>query len=116
MKSRFWQWVIVGLGLVIAARQVISVWRLWKSGEQVRLAQAQVSQAEEKNQSLKTRLAEVDTPEFIEREAREKLGYSKEGEVILILPNQNANPNSQISNPIDNIPNWKQWWDLYIRI
>ena len=116
MKNRFWEWLIVVLGLVVAARQGSSVWRVWRSGEQVRLAQTQVRQEEEKNQSLKARLAEIDIPEFIEKEAREKLGYSKEGETILILPDQNANPKSQISIPTDDRPSWKQWWDLYIRI
>ena len=113
MKNWFWQWIIVGLGLVIAARQGMNVWRLWRSGEQVRLAQTQVSQAEDKNRSLKARLAEVDTPEFIEREAREKLGYSKEGETILILPSP---PPAAAEDLSDSRPNWQKWWDLYIRI
>lgn len=113
MKNRFWQWIIVGLGLIIAARQGMSVWRLWKSGEQVHLAQSQVSQEEDKNQSLKTRLAEVDTLEFIEREAREKLGYSKAGETVLILP---AAPPATAEDLSDSRPNWQKWWDLYIRI
>ena len=103
------------LGLVVAARKGSSVWRLWRSGEQVRLAQTQVRQEEEKNQSLKARLAEIDIPEFIEKEAREKLGYSKEGETILILPDQDSTQYSVLSTQ-DTGPNWKKWWDLYIRI
>ena len=114
MKNRYWQWAIIVLGLVIAIKQGTSVWKLWKSGEQVHLAQAQVRQEEDKNQSLKTRLAEVDTPQFIEREAREKLGYSKAGETILILPQQNEVDSSQLT--VDSRPNWQKWWDLYIRI
>lgn len=114
MKTKRWQWLIVVVGLAIAARQALGVWRLYKSGEQVRLAQEQLRQEEEKNKELKRRLAEVDNPQFIEKEVREKLGYSKEGETILILPQQNEVDSSQLI--VDSRPNWQQWWDLYIRI
>lgn len=114
MKNRFWPWVIIVLGVVVAVRQGSSVWRLWKSGEQIKQAQAQVRQEEDKNQSLKARLAEIDTPEFIEKEAREKLGYSKAGETILILPKLEEPSSAKASE--GQAPNWRRWWDLYIRI
>ncbi len=52
MKTKRWQWLIVVVGLAIAARQALGVWRLYKSGEQVRLAQEQLRQEEEKNKEL----------------------------------------------------------------
>lgn len=113
MKSKIWQWLIVAIGLFIAGRQGVNIYRLWKSGEQVRIAQNQVKKAEAENQQLRGRLAEIDNPEFIEREAREKLGYAREGETILILPPRDQ-PKSPFSEPEK--PSWKQWWDLYIRM
>lgn len=110
--SKKWSILVVIAGLLFAVKQGASVWRLWKSGEQVHLAQMQLQQEEERNQALKKRLAEVDNPEFIEREAREKLGYAKEGETILILPQQNEVDSSQLT--VDSRPNWRKWWDLYI--
>lgn len=109
-----WAWLIVIAGLAIAFKQGVSVWRLWKSGEQVHLAQIQLQQEEAKNQALKKKLAEIDSPKFIEKEAREKLGYGKEGETILILPDQKEVDSSQLT--VDSKPNWQKWWDLYIRI
>ena len=114
IKGKKWQWLIVAMGLFMAGRQAMNIWQLYKSGEQVRLAESQVQQAEAENQSLKQKLAQIDNPEFIEKEAREKLGMAKEGETILILPTQNKVDSGQLT--VDSDPSWKQWWDLYIRI
>ena len=69
--------------------------------------------AEEENRKLKERLAEITSPEFVEREAREKLGYGKEGETLLVLPNQNSTQYSEKSAQEEG-PNWRKWWKLYI--
>ncbi len=113
--SKKWSWLIVIGGVLIAAKQGVSVWHLWKSGEQVHLAQSQLQQEQAKNQELKKRLAEVDNPQFIEKEARDKLGYAKEGETILVLP-QSSQLEPSFAGATDGRPNWRKWWDLYIRI
>ena len=55
----------------------------------------------------KKRLVQVQSPEFIEKEAREKLGLGEP------LPSP-SNPKPQIPNPNVDIPNWQKWWKLYI--
>lgn len=104
----------MALGLYIAFRQGSNIWHLYRSGEQVRLAEIAVQEAEEENQRLKERLIEIDNPEFIEKEAREKLGYAREGETILVLP-QPDNQSPFVAT-VDQRPSWMKWWDLYIRI
>lgn len=106
--------MVVGVGLVVAIRQGVSVVRLWKTGRVVKEAKTQVEKESRENERLKEKLAEVSSPEFVEREAREKLGYGKAGETLIIFPRQNdANPKPQISNP-NNEPNWRKWWKLYV--
>lgn len=112
MKKR-WQWLIVVIGLVIAARQSLAVWRLWKVGEQVQTAIGDLQQEEQKNRDLEKKLAEVDSPDFIEKEARDKLGYSREGETVVIVTSPDQQITTQKSPPK---PSWQQWWNLYIRI
>ena len=102
--------VVIGLGLAI--KTGLNVIRLVKNGERVKQAQIEVDQAKAENQQLKDRLAEVQSPEFIEKEAREKLGLGKPGEEVIILPQQDAGPKPQTTNP--NKPNWRVWWDVYI--
>lgn len=113
-NKNWWKWAVVGVGVVVGIRQTLGIYRLWKAGERVKEAQAEVDLLGKENQKLGERLKEVNTPEFVEREARDKLGYGKEGETLIILPRQNdANPKPQISNPNDEA-NWKKWWKLYV--
>lgn len=111
-KNKLLYWILVGVMGVFMVRLSGSVWRLWKAGERIKQAEADVRKQEAENQDLKKRLAEVQSPEFVEKEAREKLGLGKEGETIVVMPD-NANPKSQISNP-NNEANWRRWWKVYV--
>lgn len=118
---RWVEWLAVGLGLLLAIRTGASVLRLWKAGDRVKTAQAELELTQVENLKLKGQVAYSQSDEFVEREARDKLGLGREGEVILILPEQSESSlKSQVSNPKSEIedirPNWKKWWDLYLRI
>jgi cell division protein FtsB len=106
--------IILGLGLLLAGKLSYNIYRIWKAGDRLQQAQAQLDKLTEDQAQLKKRLAEVNTPEFVEKEAREKLGFGKPGEIILVLPQNEAtaNPKSSLSPT----PNWKKWWDLYVGI
>lgn len=91
-----------------------NVVRLYLAGNRVKEAQRQLDVAKAKNEQLTKWLAEVNSPEFVEREAREKLGYGKEGEVMVILPV--AKEQSSFAKASADKPNWRKWWDLYVRI
>ena len=110
IKLVYWGAVIV-LG-VFTVRLGRNVWKLWKAGERIKQAELEVRSQELENQELQKRLAEVQSPEFIEKEAREKLGLGKEGETIVVMPD-NADLKSQISN-LNGEPNWRKWWKVYV--
>jgi len=64
----------------------------------------------------KEQLEYVKSAEFLEKEAREKLGLAREGEVVVILPENveeliSANQ-PQISENQEE-PNWKKWLKLF---
>lgn len=105
-------WLIIILGSIVAVRLAGNVWSLNKSGRLVKQAEKELAEAKKENDNLKKRWEEVQSEEFIEKEAREKLGLGKEGETIIILPNNDANHKSQ--TPSSTEPNWHKWWELYI--
>lgn len=116
MKVKTKGWIILVLGLIMAGQTGRNVVRLYQAGNRVKEAQKQLEGAKAKNEQLTKRLAEVNSPEFVEREAREKLGYGKEGEVMVILPDQDQKGRSSFAKATEDLPNWKRWWDLYVRI
>lgn len=105
-------WVVIGLVLVVRTGQ--NVWRLFRAGDRVNEASRELAQVQAEHDRLEARLNEVRSPEFVEREAREKLGLGREGEVMLILPDQNAGASGQMAGVRGEEPNWKKWWDLYV--
>ncbi len=109
-KNKLLYWILVGVMGVFMVRLVGSVWRLWKAGERIKQAELEVRNQESENQELKKRLAEVQSPEFIEKEAREKLGLGKPDEEIVVLPEVPVVP----AVPAVDEQNWRLWWRLYI--
>ncbi|OGD10107.1 hypothetical protein A2395_04095 [Candidatus Amesbacteria bacterium RIFOXYB1_FULL_47_9] len=75
--------------------------------------------AKAENEELKTRLDYVRSPEFVEKEVKERFGWGRPGEEILIIEQQEMS-NVQYSIPSGSYekqePNWKKWWDLYIKL
>lgn len=99
------------LAVIVAVRLGANVWRLWRAGERVEEAREELTQAQRENEELKKRLAEVQTPEFVEKEAKERLGLAREGEVIVIIPEGETATAGEAKPEME--PNWKQWWNLY---
>lgn len=108
-KSKWGGWVLVGVLLVMMVRLGGNVWRLWKAGDRLKQAEAEVDKETKENKQLKARLAQVQSPEFIEKEAREKLGLGQ-GEQIIAMPEVSAMP----AVPVIGEPNWRKWWKLYV--
>lgn len=64
-------------------------------------------------ESLNWEIAHKESPEFLEREARDKLGLIKEGERVVILPENPAVLGGIVEDQpakVDGSPNWKKWW------
>lgn len=62
-------------------------------------------------QFLKEKLFYVKTDEFVEEEAKEKLGMLKSGEILVIAPTAGSVDKDEIF--IDTRPIWQKWWDLF---
>ena len=88
-----------------------SIWDAWWRGGVLGERHTVLVEAKRENEELKARLDEAQMPAFIEREARNKLGMTKEGETIVIMPNDKLQmPNDEKRGEV---PNWKQWVTLF---
>ena len=112
MSKKLRGWLGLGVGLVLVWRIGANVARLYKAGERVEEASRELVEAQEKNRGLKEKLAEVQTPRFMEREVREKLGYGKPGEIELVLPDEVMPSSAKASEGRQ--PNWVRWRRLYL--
>lgn len=87
-----------------------------KSSERLSQAADTVYQLEAKNKELKKKLTQIQSPQFIEEQARNKLGLSKAGETIVIIPEEKlrqvlgATQSAQVR-----LPNWLGWFKVFFK-
>lgn len=99
------------------SRSVIDLWqrRTIVGEEQKRFAVAQ-----KRHEELTKKLEMVQTPAFVEQEARDRLGLAKEGDTILFIdnsPDKNDTTSVVSDSPLEGdrhqLPNWKRWWQVF---
>lgn len=114
MVKRIALGLIILVSLVVAYNLVIQIMAAVKSGERLSQAADTVYKLEAKNKELRKKLAEIQSSEFIEEQARDKLGLSKKGETVVIIPEEKlklvlgASQAAQVR-----LPNWLGWLKVF---
>lgn len=81
-------------------------------------AEQNLKTLQKENHELSQELREVQKGQFLEKQARDKLGLAKEGEVVLVLPDReiikSANRDYQkVIEAVEVLPNWQKWLELF---
>lgn len=110
---------IVFLAIVIALILVInnlihSIYDLSKKQDLVVDVQKELEDEKMLNQKLKAQVSIVQSKDFIEQEARNKLFMAKPGEQPVIIP-QNLLEGEKKEKAQDIIPNWQKWFNLFFK-
>ncbi len=107
---------ILQIGAIIILLLIInglarSIYDLWNKQDLLTLAKKTLEEEKLKNKKLKGELSYVESPEFIEREARNKLFLVKPGEKEILI-SQKSSQEAKLKKEV-NIPNWKKWLNLF---
>lgn len=98
--------------LILIIRNIVdSIVSLRQNSNIVTTLRQEEREQVQKKQFLKEKLHLVNTSQFIENEAREKLGMIKPGEHIVLAPPVIVA--TQKPSEIDYSPNWQKWWKLF---
>lgn len=114
-KDRFISSVLLVLGLYLIVSLSRNIFSLIKKGEEIKRESLKVEKLRAENEELKGQLEYASSPEFIEKEAREKLGLAKEGEQVVVLP-ENVEEivlDKEKDKGKEELPNWKRWYRLF---
>jgi cell division protein FtsB len=110
------------LGLMVVLIVVIfslvrSLLGYLKLDDRFLVAETEVEKLEEENRSLGVTLYEEDRDFVMEKELRDSLGFSRQGEVVVVLPDglvdKTIEERKQEEVNEEQLPNWKNWWDLF---
>lgn len=104
--------------LFIIYNLIVRIYVAVKAGERLTQAVDRLHQVEVKNTELKNQLKEVASKEYIEKQARDKLGLAKEGEVVVVIPEEKIKQVLGLSKDEKNeekLPNWLGWLRLFFQ-
>lgn len=113
MKSRLIIFFISILCLFFIVDLTRSIYSLWKRGDIVKQRQQVQDSLAQENQRLKDKLQQVESSQFIEQQARDKLNLQRQGEIVVVLPEELEATEEKQENEVKDLPNWLQWWQLF---
>ena len=63
-----------------------TLFQVFRFSRDLRVVQNRIQHLEEKNKELQEKIEKANDPDFIEKELRERLDYTEEGDLIFLFP------------------------------
>ncbi|HEX8973973.1 MAG TPA: septum formation initiator family protein [Patescibacteria group bacterium] len=108
------------LAVGISYSAVREAYRNKKIESEVADLKAQAQKVQDENDALSQKIAYLQTPEFQEKIAKDKLNMQKPDENVVVVK-QSAQQDSEdpvvqsVQNNEDQTPNYRKWWDLFFK-
>ena len=109
-KQPFFWWLLLAFSLFFLINNLNQAKTWLKARNIVFQRQKLIVELEEDYSSQQEQKEYVQTPDFVEKEAREKLGLAQPNQVKVIVPDWEAKPTPVL---IINLPAWRQWGRLF---
>ena len=110
-ETSVWKWLAILVGFVFLWSLGRGVAQIEKAYENISRAKERLKEEESKYTELERRREEVQTEDYRERVIRDDLNMQKEGEVVVILPEEETKSPDMVGEEEDK-PNWLKWWEL----
>jgi cell division protein FtsB len=103
----------------IAVSLIRNIYQAKSANQKLVEAQNRLDELKQQQEELKQQLTQVLSKDFQEKQARDQLGLAKQGEIVLVLPDEEVlralSPRQKKQEkPVLPDPNWKQWLNLFI--
>lgn len=98
--------------LFVIGNTIVSLVSLWSKKDLLVRTQKQLVREQQEHQKLLEQYQQVNTPAFLEEEARNKLFLGKPGDVEVILPTASVS-GEQRQQIVGSEPVWLQWWNVF---
>jgi cell division protein FtsB len=124
MQSRrrnfFWRKALPVLGFVVMIYTLFSlskvVWRNYQIEKEMKTLKADIQLLEEENQRLTNLITYFKTDAYKEKEARQRLGYKKPGEEVILVPNiDDKSYTTTETEATQPKKNYQLWWDFFFK-
>ena len=120
LKERFrgyFLYLVVLILLLLTISLVRNILRVSQAGDREKIVGGRVENLKEENEKLKNELEKIESEAYVEFQARDKLGLAKEGEIIVVLPDdeilRKIAPLIEEEEESLPDPTWKKWIHLF---
>lgn len=111
-------YLLILLFILLMISLTRNIFRVLGAGERIERARDRVEKLKKDNEELERKLAEIQSQEFIEKQLRDKLGLAKEGEVVIVLPDEEIlrklAPRQEEEEETLPDPTWRKWLKLFL--
>lgn len=112
------RWGFLLLAVLLTISLVRNIIKSQAADNKIEEAKTKLEALKKENQELANKLESVNSDEYIEKQARDKLGLVKEGEMVIVLPDEEEIkgliPESNSEEDYLPDPNWKRWLKLFL--
>lgn len=109
--------VLLVLLLILISSFTKSIKRIREGDLLIKKTKVKIEKLNEENKILEEQLRITQSEEFVEKQLRDKLGLAKEGEIVLVLPDNETlkklAPVIPSEEEVTLKPNWKKWLELF---
>lgn len=116
--KRIWGYAVWFLILVLVISVVRNIRKTITIRSAVGQSQAKIDKIKEENTKLEREITQAQGEAFIEKQVRDKLGLVKEGEAIVVLPDEETLRKLAPQPPeeVDTLPDpiWRKWLKLFL--
>lgn len=107
--------IIVVLLLIVSLTR--GILKIFEAQKKIEKKKQDIAKLEEENKNLREKLGVITSEEFTEKQLRDKLGLVKEGELVIVLPDEETlrklAPEPKKDEEILPDPYWKKWINLF---
>lgn len=118
MKKYLRYILFIGILFVIFSMGRVTLGLIGK-GKTLDEAKDRVERLKKEQEDLLKTKEKIESDEFIEKEAREKLGLAKPGETVVVLPDQETlkklAPKLEEETFPEELPIWRRWVEMFFR-
>ncbi len=115
---KYWRYLLLSLSVLFVISLVRNAFRILAASKKIDAAKSRVESLSEDNEELKRQLALAQSEAFIETQFRDRLGLAKEGEIIVVLPDEETlrkiAPATIEEEETLPDPPWKKWLKLFL--
>lgn len=111
-------YALAGVLILLIVSLARNITRTVKVQERIEKKEKEIQKLEDKNKELKAELRVISSEEFTEKQLRDKLGLAREGEYVIVLPDEEVLRSliPEDEGEDENLPDptWKKWYNLFV--